>query len=191
MPTATVLGPALVAAAMLVVAGAQKVLDPTMTVGALRALRLPSAPVLVRGAAAAELALGVLAVSAGGQLVWALVGLSYLAFSAVVIASMRTGSPVGTCGCFGREETPPHPIHLALNLVFALVATIAAVRGWGGVTQLPESVAARVGFSVMLVPCAVLVHVLYVEVPRLHSGMRSLRELDLSSLGRSHHRRPA
>ena len=37
-------GPALVAAALLVLAGAQKLLDPTMTVGALRALRLPSSP---------------------------------------------------------------------------------------------------------------------------------------------------
>jgi hypothetical protein len=42
MPALT--GPALVAAALLALAGAQKVVDPTMTVGALRALGLPAAP---------------------------------------------------------------------------------------------------------------------------------------------------
>ena len=46
MPALT--GPAIVAAALLALAGAQKLVDPTMTVGALRALHLPSSAWLVR-----------------------------------------------------------------------------------------------------------------------------------------------
>src|SRR5690606_18072277 len=95
--------PALAIAALLVLAGAQKVVDPTMTVGALRALRLPSSPLLVRAGAAAEAALGAAALTVGGPVLWALVAISYLAFAAFVTAALRSGTMIGSCGCFGRE----------------------------------------------------------------------------------------
>ena len=182
-----ILGPALVAATLLALAGAQKLLDPTMTVGALRALRLPSAPALVRGGAAAELAIGVLAASVGGHVIWALVAGSYVGFSVFVLASLRAGSPVGTCGCFGRDETPPHPVHLGLNITLALAAATAAVTGWTAAEQLPSTVLGRLGVGALLVVCLVLTYATYVAVPRLFGVMRSVRELDLSSLGRARH----
>lgn len=126
MPALT--GPAIVVAALIAVAGAQKLVDPVMTVGALRALRLPSSPAAVRLGAAAELALGVLALTAGGRVTWALVGLSYAAFAAFVVAALRSGTMLGSCGCFGREDTPPHLSHVALNVALAAVA--AAAAGW-------------------------------------------------------------
>lgn len=125
MPALT--GPAIVAAALLALAGAQKLVDPTMTVGALRALRLPASPLFVRIGSGAELALGVAAVTVGGALVWILVATSYLAFAAFVLAALRGGTMIGSCGCFGREETPPHPIHLVLDLGLAAVAGAMAV----------------------------------------------------------------
>jgi hypothetical protein len=129
MPALT--APALVAAVLLVAAGAAKVVDPTMTVGALRALRLPSAPPVVRAGALAEAAIGVLAVVVGGALWWSLVAISYLAFAAFVVAALRAGTMVGSCGCFGREETPPHPVHVALDLVLAALVLVAVVQGLG------------------------------------------------------------
>src|SRR3546814_12878959 len=117
MPALTL--PALVLAALLALAGAQKVLDPTMTVGALRAMRLPSSPLLVRVGSAAELVLGVAAIVVGGAVLWWLVAASYLAFAGFVLAALRKGTMIGTCGCFGREETPPHWSHVALNVVLA------------------------------------------------------------------------
>src|SRR3546814_14242722 len=105
MPALTL--PALVLAALLALAGAQKVLDPTMTVGALRAMRLPSSPLLVRVGSAAELVLGVAAIVVGGAVLWWLVAVSYLAFAGFVLAALRKGTMIVTCGCFGREETPP------------------------------------------------------------------------------------
>lgn len=182
-----ILGPALVAATLLALAGAQKLLDPTMTVGALRALRLPSSPALVRVGAAAELAIGALAASVGGHVLWALVAGSYAGFSVFVLGSMRAGSPVGTCGCFGREETPPHPVHLGLNIALALAATTASVTGWTAGEELPSTVLGRLGVGALLVLCVVLTYATYVAVPRLFGVMRSVRELDLSSLGRAHH----
>jgi hypothetical protein len=126
MPALT--GLALAAAALLALAGAQKLVDPTMTSGALRALGLPSSKALVRLGSAAELALGVAAVTAGGALLWLLVGASYLAFAGFVVAALRAGTMIGSCGCFGREETPPHGSHVALNLVLAALSVLIALQ---------------------------------------------------------------
>jgi hypothetical protein len=129
MPALT--APALVAAVLLVAAGAAKAVDPTMTVGALRALGLPSAPPLVRAGALAEATIGVLAVVVGGPVWWSLVAASYVGFAAFVVAALRSGTMVGSCGCFGREETPPHPVHVALDLALAGLVVAAVVQGMG------------------------------------------------------------
>ena len=39
------------------------------------------------------------------------------------VPEARRGTMIGSCGCFGREETPPHPSHVVLNLVLAAVAS--------------------------------------------------------------------
>jgi hypothetical protein len=128
---ALVTGPALTAALLLVLAGAMKAVDPAMTAGALRALGLPSSRILVRAGAGAELLLGLLAVTAGWAAVWWLVAASYLAFAAFVVAALRAGTMVGTCGCFGREDTPPNPIHVVLDVALAATAVAAAVGDVG------------------------------------------------------------
>ncbi len=171
MPALT--GPALAIAALLALAGAQKVLDPTMTVGALRALELPASPALVRFGAAAELVLGVLAIGVGGAVVWALVAVSYLAFGAFVLAALRRGTMIGSCGCFGREDTPPHWSHVALNVVLAGVAVALAGRGDGApldaLADEPGRGAVVGGLAVLAV---YLLYALYVELPRTLAGGR-------------------
>lgn len=165
MPALT--GPGLVVAALLAVAGAQKLIDPTMTVGALRALRLPSSPLLVRIGSAAELALGVAAVVVGGPVLWLLVAASYLAFAAFVLGALRQGTMIGTCGCFGREDTPPHPGHVALNVALAALAAVVAARLVGApldaLAEHPGAGAVTVALSAVAL---VLLHALYVTVPR-------------------------
>jgi hypothetical protein len=118
--------PALVAAALLVVAGAAKVAVPVNTVGALRALGLPSAPGLVRAGAAVEATVGAAAIVVGGPVTWSLVAASYVAFTVFVVAALRAGTMIGSCGCFGHEDTPPHRLHVVLNLLLAGVAAVAA-----------------------------------------------------------------
>jgi hypothetical protein len=118
----------LVAGGLLAVAGAMKLLDPTMTVGALRVMGLPSGPRLVRLGAAAELALGVTAVVFDLAPLWTLVAVSYVAFGAFVAAALASGRPIGSCGCFGRADTPPRRWHVLGNGALAVVAVLLAVR---------------------------------------------------------------
>jgi hypothetical protein len=165
MPALT--GPALVTAGLLALAGAQKLLDPTMAVGALRALRLPSSPSLVRAGAGAELLLGVAAITVGGAPLWLLVAASYVAFTAFVAAALRSGTMIGSCGCFGREETPPHLVHLVLDVGLAGLATAVAV--WSPSAPL-EALADAPGNGLVLVFLAglalYLVHAAFVDLPR-------------------------
>jgi len=164
-----VTGPALVAAALLALAGAQKVLDPSMTVGALQALKVPASPALVRAGAAGELVLGVTAATIGGWAVWGLVAVSYLAFAVFVGAALRSGTMIGSCGCFGREDTPPHWIHLLLD------GALAATALWAAVDARPapvEAIAEQGGGHAALVGlfaigATVLLYAAFILLPRV------------------------
>ncbi len=120
--------PALVAAGLLVFAGAMKVVDPTMTSGALREFGLPSSPALVRLLALTEVVLGVVAIVAGGTVVWTLVAASYIAFGAFVVAALRADAPIGSCGCFGRLDTQPHWLHVVIDVGIWLVVVSWVVQ---------------------------------------------------------------
>lgn len=165
MPALT--GPALCTALLLVFAGAMKVVDPAMTAGALRALRLPSSKPLVRVGAGGELVLGLLAVTVGWPVLWWLVAASYLAFAGFVVAALRAGTMLGSCGCFGREDTPPHPGHVVLNVALAATAVTAAVRDVGApldaILDHPGEGAVVVGLSLLAVA---LLYAAYVDLPR-------------------------
>lgn len=112
---------------LLVVAGAAKVADPSRTSGALAALGWPSSPQLVRAGAGAELLLGAATLVVGGRSLAMLVAASYLGFALFVMAALRRGTPVGTCGCFGQQDTPPSPRHVAVDTMLAGGAVAAAV----------------------------------------------------------------
>ena len=172
MPALT--GPALVVAALLALAGAQKLVDPTMTVGALRALGLPSSPLLVRAGAAGELALGVASVVVGGAALWWCVAASYVAFAVFVVTALREGTMLGSCGCFGRDDTPPHWSHVVLDVVLAGVAAAVALRS----PEAPlDALADEPGQAVVLVALSAiglyLLYAAFVELPRtLAAGRR-------------------
>ncbi len=171
MPALT--GPALVAAALLALAGAQKVVDPTMTVGALRALRLPSSATLVRAGSTLELALGVGAIAVGGAVLWSAVAVSYVLFAAFVVAALRKGTMIGSCGCFGREDTPPHWSHVVLNLALAALAAANAVRSpaapLDALVDHPGAGAAVVALAALSL---YLLHAAFVELPRTLAATR-------------------
>lgn len=128
------IGPYLVAASLLAVAGAAKAARPDDTARALAALAGRTGHAVpfratrgaVRVGALAEAALGVAAVVAPRPVTAALVALSYVAFAAVVAYAWRRGGTLATCGCFGRPDTPPTAVHLLLNVAFAAVAIVVA-----------------------------------------------------------------
>src|SRR5664279_1267519 len=103
-------GPFAVAAGLLVLGGESKARRPDSTVRALGAAgaRVPAAWVRLFGAA--EVAVGI---------------------SAVVAVALRRRTPLASCGCFGRPDTPPTATHLAI------IAAGTAVAGWAAVDPLP------------------------------------------------------
>ena len=127
-------GPFAIAAALLAIGGALKAVRPRDTALALTAvgLRLPRflpARVLVRLGGALEVVIGVGALVTGGAVFAALVAASYLAFAGFVVVALRSGKPISSCGCFGKVDTPPSPVHVVIDLAFAGVAVAAAIVG--------------------------------------------------------------
>lgn len=130
-------GPYLAAAGLLVVAGVPKVADPLPLVRALRAAGMPLPRLLVRAFATAEVAVGLWALAAPGRASSGLVAAAYLLFTAFVARALARGGILGSCGCFGKADTPATRTHLTLTAAAALVgawATVDPPRGvWSGV----------------------------------------------------------
>src|SRR5579871_2899030 len=99
-------GPVLVAAVLLVWAGAAKAWRPGDTARALAVAHLPATPAAVRALALVEVAVGVGAVVAGGPALAAM-ACSYGGFAAFVGVALRQGWPLSSCGCFGEPDAPP------------------------------------------------------------------------------------
>jgi hypothetical protein len=126
----------LIAAGLLVVAGAAKASRPDDTARAMAAL-LPGSPSLrvlrwaVRTGALAEAALGAVALLLPRPPTALLVALSYVCFFGVVGYARWRGGPLATCGCFGRPDTPPTVLHMVLNVALAAAATAVALAAPG------------------------------------------------------------
>lgn len=144
-------GPFLAAAGLLVVAGVPKVLDPLPLVRALRAAGLPVGRHLVRGFAVVEVALGAWALLAPGRYAAGLVAAAYLAFTAFVGRVLTRGGVLGSCGCFGKPDTPATRTHLVLTALASLTALAVAVDPPSAVwADVDGAMAATAGFAVVL-----------------------------------------
>ena len=128
------IGPYLIACALLVLAGASKAFRPANTVRALAHVfpypRLLA--VIVPMLAAIELALG------AGAIIWpvhalaAAVAASYMLFAGfVIVIRMRHGA-LSSCGCFGTPDTPATWLHAGINTFLAASCVVIAVHEPGG-----------------------------------------------------------
>lgn len=126
---------AVIAVGLLGLAGVAKVLSPDPTIGALRAVGLPAGPALVRVLGGGEVVVAIAAV------VWpfavGLAGLAYVGFVAFTTLAARRNTPLRSCGCFGRDETPASPLHLAFNVVAAGALGVLAGTGTPLLPALP------------------------------------------------------
>jgi hypothetical protein len=126
-----VTAPYLAAGLLLVAAGAGKTFEPLSLVRALRAAGLRvRAPLLarwVRVLAAAEAGVGLAALVHPSRVAAGLVALSYFGFTAFVLRALRSGSPLASCGCFGKTDTPPTPGHAFVTALLAVAAGLIAV----------------------------------------------------------------
>ena len=129
------IGPYLVGCALLVVAGAAKMIRPDDTARALATvtpLRLVHIRLLVRAGATAEVALGVVALAYPRTSTAGLVALSYAAFAAFVLVVRAKGGAIASCGCFGTPDTPATMVHVFINLGLVVAGVAVAAAGPSG-----------------------------------------------------------
>lgn len=110
---------------VLILAGAAKVLSPSPTATALRELKIPKPLLMARVMGVAEVILGCAAIATGAAVLWALVALAYASFAIFILWALGGTNAVGSCGCFGHEDTPPTPGHAAFNAAAAAIAALA------------------------------------------------------------------
>jgi uncharacterized membrane protein YphA (DoxX/SURF4 family) len=114
------------AAALLVLAGTQKVRDPQPLVRATRSVGLRPPRGLVRGLAAVEVLVGLAALVDGSRWTALAVAASYALFTAFVLVARRRGGVLASCGCFGKADVPPTLTHAAVTATVALAALSGA-----------------------------------------------------------------
>lgn len=125
--------PLALAALVLCVAGAHKLRSPAGAAGALASIGAPVAPLVVRGFALLELALGAWCLGRPSAVSDAVLGSLYLGFSGLVLLLARRRSP---CGCFSARREPASGVQSLLSAALAAVAIAAAIWGPHGVPWL-------------------------------------------------------
>jgi hypothetical protein len=163
-------GPFLVAALLLTSAGALKAIDPATTTGALRRAGLPVPAPVVRVGGAVEVAIGITAIATGSAVAAALVAVSFLLFTGFVVLALVRHLPLGSCGCFGKVDTPPSPIHVVVDLG-AVGASIAVAVGPGGgiASVLADQDLLGIPFLLLLGTATYLVFLALTALPQLQA----------------------
>ena len=105
---------AAIALGLLGASGVAKVVNPEPTRRALKAARLPSSTLLSRALGVAEISAALLGL-VGPVRASAPAALLYLGFMLFMLAAVQNRIPLQSCGCFGREETPPSWLHVVYN----------------------------------------------------------------------------
>ena len=161
-----------VALVLLAASGVTKLLDPDPTTGAMTAARLPSSRRVSRGLGLLELA----AAGAGLVLagVWPVVGATlYTGFFLFTLVALHRRLPIQSCGCFGREDTPPTVLHVGFNAISAAALAYLAVLAAPAVpwTGPPAEVALYLAFGLI---GAYLSYLVLAQLPRtLHMTSNS------------------
>lgn len=141
----TLAPPFFLAAGLLVLAGAVKLVAPEATAQAIFDAGLPGSRSVARIVGIVEIAVGIwawVAPAVGGAIAC---GVLYLGFASFLGYVLLAHPDAGSCGCAGPTPVPPSRLHLTLNVLAALVAcsyaftvapSLAAwldTLGWGAV----------------------------------------------------------
>jgi hypothetical protein len=171
-------GPFAIITVVLALGGALKTIDPVPTSNALRSLRVPLAPGLVRVGGAFELIVAVAALVTGEAAPAVVVALSYAAFAAVVVLALVAHRPISSCGCFGKVDTPPSWIHVAIDIAAAGVAAAAAFAETTEIA-LPDVLAkqplAGVPFVLLVANGVVFVFLAFTALPKTIAAASAVR----------------
>lgn len=121
---------AAIALGLLAASGLAKLVDPEPTTGAMRSARLPASNSITYALGVVEMVLAAAALVSGGP---GLLGAAVLygGFTVFTFAATRKRIPVQSCGCFGRDDTPPSLIHVVFNLSATVTLLVLAAAGTG------------------------------------------------------------
>jgi len=130
--------------------GITKLIDPEPTTGAMKVAHLPSSDTLSRLLALVEITISVAALVVAGPSILLAAAL-YAAFTIFTVVALVSRIPLQSCGCFGKEDTPPNAIHVSLNLIATVALTWVFFAGAGAVDwALPTlELALYLGFTVI------------------------------------------
>ncbi len=93
-----------------------------------------------------------------------------------MVAALRKGTMIGSCGCFGREDTPPHWFHVVANLGLAGLAAGVAVRSpEAPIDALIEHPTSGVVVAILAGLTLALLYAVLVEAPRTLAAARTVR----------------
>lgn len=126
-------------AALLVVSGINKLLDPTPTAGALRIAGLIHHTVAVAALAIAEIVVGAGSLIFGRPFFGWAQALIYGGFAAFVVVALMRRIPLASCGCFGKTDSPPTWLHVIVNVTAAFGAIVFALSNLGGIGSIVTS----------------------------------------------------
>jgi hypothetical protein len=126
---------AAIALGLLAASGLAKLVDPEPTTGAMRSARLPASNPTTYALGTAEVSLALASLTVGGVAVFGAAAL-YAGFTVFTLAATRKRIPIQSCGCFGRDDTPPSPVHVLFNLAATISLLALAPLGvdpidWG------------------------------------------------------------
>jgi hypothetical protein len=113
-----------VAAILMVVAGAAKVVRPEPAANALGVVGIGAAPAVIRLGAGLEVLVGLAAMAAPGPVPAFALGASYLAFAGFILV-LRTKPGAESCGCFGADDEPPSLRHVVVDVLLGLGCLLA------------------------------------------------------------------
>lgn len=160
-----------IAAALLILSGGSKIVDPAPTRGALTASGLPDGAWAALLLGAGEIFAALAGIVVGG---WAalLVTAVYLGFAGFVANALLRRLPIQSCGCFGKVDTPPTWSHLVFNLISAAAAGGIAVGSPAPIDLLFDQPLLGLPYLGFVLLGVSIVYLLLAELPQLR-GLRS------------------
>ena len=126
---------------LLILTGIAKLRRPNDTARALRSMNIPLPRLTTTLVASGEVVVGTGAMVLGSSLFLGVQAGLYAVFLAWVAAALVKDVPIASCGCLGREDTPPYWGHLILNGIAIAASAAAAIGGQVSVTGFAEMVA--------------------------------------------------
>ena len=154
-----------IAAVLLVLSGGMKLIDPAPTRGALKAAGLPAGTPGAYAVGLVEVGAGLAGTIVGG---WAslTVALIYTSFAVFVGYALWRELPIQSCGCFGRDDTPPTWGHVVFNSISALSAVAVFTAGRVPVEILVDQPLGGVPYVAFVALGVWVVYLLLAELPR-------------------------